>query len=183
MRKNIKHNLKKGDTFTLSTGNTAIITKYTDSDNILIRIKETGTRLNVRSENVVLGRIRDPNFKAMCNVGYIGIGKHSPTLFSDGLGAIPNPVYKLWTNVINRCYGKNKRKHYEGVTTCKRWHCFQNFANDVQKLPGFDEWVKGAPLDFDKDTRIKQSGDKQYNRRTCHFISQEVNRKGRLKSV
>lgn len=176
-----KPTVKRGDRFTLNDGNTAIIVKYENSDNVYIRIKETGTRITVRTENLKLGKVKDPNKINVCGVGFMGEGEHKPTLFSDGLGKAINPVYALWINMLHRCYGKNQSECYKNVEVCDEWKCFQTFANDVQKLPGFDEWIRGGALDFDKDLRSNNVIKKEYNPNNCQFIPLLTNRLAAMK--
>ncbi|MFX0614065.1 hypothetical protein ABEL47_01715 [Escherichia coli] len=167
-----------GTCYKLNNNTTAEIVSYKNKTSVTIKIKETGSVLTCRSDNLKYGRVKDPLTPSVCGVGYIGYGEHSNTLFSDGLGSVTNPVHQLWVNMLNRCYGKTIRAWYKGVTVCDRWLCFQHFANDVQKLPGFDNWIRGERYELDKDT-LKRGSKLVYSPTTCAFIKQLDNLKAR----
>lgn len=167
-----------GSQHKLRNGTVAEVIAYAGSDAITVKVLDTGSILLCNSAALSCGVLKDPLYKSVCGVGYYGYGNHKATLFSDGLGAVDNPVHALWVNMLNRCYGKLIKKHYKGVTVCERWHNFQNFANDVQALPGFDKWVRGERYELDKD--IRNTGMKRtYSPSTCSFVKQIDNLKAR----
>ena len=53
--------------------------------------------------------------------------------------------YDVWRNMMQRCYNK-KNPYYKnygekGITVCERWHDFNNFIEDYDKIKGFSEDV------------------------------------------
>lgn len=107
------------------------------------------------------------------NTGYIGVGKYTSSKHPE--------YFRLWSHMIYRCYaGGIGLPHYEDCFVVDRWHNFQNFCEDIQRLPGFDQWSKfekgegGRNIyQLDKDTR--DEGNKIYCPDLCHFITQTEN--------
>lgn len=80
--------------------------------------------------------------------------------------------YRLWKNMIKRCYSKkelNLRASYIGCEVSKNFLNFQYFANWCQSQIGFS--VKEYQLD--KDVVFK--GNKLYSEDTCFFVPRRVN--------
>lgn len=83
-------------------------------------------------------------------------------------------------SMMDRCYRENSTgyKYYgaRGVTVCKRWHKFENFYQDLDKIDGWDEekFIRGE-ISLDKDYKIK--GNKEYSLEACSFVTLEVNNK------
>jgi len=100
--------------------------------------------------------------------GYLGKGDYKSTHF----------LYKRWKSMMERCY-KEKNKDYrsygkKGVTVCKEWHCFQNYARDVMSIDGYnEELAKNNTIELDKD--IKIAGNKIYSLDSCIWIDKTVN--------
>lgn len=51
-------------------------------------------------------------------------------------------VYKVYNNMMSRCYNKNHNSYRsygaKGVTVCKEWKDnFENFLSDIDKIEGF----------------------------------------------
>ncbi len=50
------------------------------------------------------------------------------------------PVYRVWSNMLNRCYNPNHKlyNHYggRGIEVCERWHKFENFYFDMGEPSG-----------------------------------------------
>ena len=93
-----------------------------------------------------------------------------------GLTRDQRKIYDLWYNMMTRCYDSTN-KFYEyyggsGVFVCKRWHDFANFIEDVERLPGFYEWLKdGFAYNLDKDYYAADG----YAPNTCVFIPRDMN--------
>jgi len=80
------------------------------------------------------------------------------------------PYYKRWKSMLNRCYSRKcqeKAPTYKGCTVCEDWLLFSNFKSWM----GSQDW-EGKELD--KDILIQ--GNKRYNKDTCVFIDQVVNK-------
>ena len=51
--------------------------------------------------------------------------------------------------MLRRCYDdeqikRDKGKSYSNCTVCDRWFYLSNFYEDIQKLPGYQEWVENG---------------------------------------
>ena len=87
-------------------------------------------------------------------------------------------VYSLWFDILRRCYDekqqeRNRGKSYKGCSVCKRWFYLSNFYEDIQKLPGYSEWVNNGKMSIDKD--LFSHGEKEYSPENCCFIPMSVN--------
>jgi len=60
-------------------------------------------------------------------LGYVGEGKY-PTRIGDK----KTKAYRVWEWLLNKCYGKGRGdkqgNDYAGYRVCKKWQCYQNFA-------------------------------------------------------
>lgn len=85
--------------------------------------------------------------------------------------------YKLWVNMLGRAYDKkHHEKHptYTEIEVCDRWKNFQQFAEDINNMYGFnmlDE--KGKSYCLDKD--FLHRGNKIYSKENCVFIPNKIN--------
>jgi hypothetical protein len=131
--------------------------------------------------NIKNGLIKHPNYKSICNIGYVGEG-------------ICNSVnskkeYRLWNNMIKRCYDEKYHKRYPTYVGCsvdERWHNFQLFFQDICFLKNYNEWKSDTNKiniwKLDKDILIK--GNKMYSKNTCMFVTnKENNARGNKKST
>lgn len=89
-----------------------------------------------------------------------------------------NRVYRLWFDILRRCYDekqldRRKGKTYKNCSVCKRWFLLSNFYSDIQRLPGYPEWKIGRKMSIDKD--LLSSGEKIYSPETCCFVPISVN--------
>ena len=79
------------------------------------------------------------------------------------------PYYRVWCNMITRCYNKNsklKYPSYKDCYVCDEWLTFSNFKSWM----GQQDW-EGKELD--KDILFK--GNKVYSPDTCIFVSRKLN--------
>ena len=89
-------------------------------------------------------------------------------------------VYSLWYNMMYRCYNP-KSSNYKcygklGITVDKRWHTFDNFVEDIDKIRGFNlELFLDGKLTLDKD--MFKRGNTIYCLEFCSFISRAENNK------
>lgn len=89
-------------------------------------------------------------------------------------------VYGLWKNMMDRCYKESHPRYFQyggmGYYVENRWHSFDNFVEDVDKIQGFNlESFLNGELTLDKD-HLKH-GNKIYSLSTCCFISRKENNK------
>jgi hypothetical protein len=159
-----------GESRTANCGQPYVVEKvegrHTKGPNFRVRFTDTGSTKVVTDAAVRNGTLRDSYAPSVAGVGYLG----TPLL-----GA-KSRAYRIWHNMINRCYNSNsteyKRYGTKGVTVCERWHCFEYFVDDLPHVDGYDEDLfDGGELFLDKD--IKQQGfcTKVYSARTCVFVS------------
>lgn len=77
--------------------------------------------------------------------------------------------YRVWYNMIQRCYNKNAKdyKYYGllGVYICAEWHLYSIFESWYN-----ENYIEGYQVDKDL------SGDRLYSPETCKFISPEENK-------
>lgn len=77
--------------------------------------------------------------------------------------------YSVWSNMILRCYPKNKAKRYDcysATTVCDEWKLLSSFKK------WFDNnYVKGWHLDKD----LLDPSVKTYSKHTCRFIPRSLN--------
>lgn len=112
------------------------------------------------------GRVDNPYYPSVFEIGYIGVGKYSP--------GNDKYCYNRWVGVMERVNSEKAKLNnpsYSGVTVCKEWECFQNFADWFYKNYEAD-YMKDWHLD--KDILIK--GNKIYSPETCRFVPQEINK-------
>lgn len=89
---------------------------------------------------------------------------------NDVSGASKSPAYKLWANMVRRCYDDDNRKlfpTYQGCTVCPEWLSLSGFLAWVEKQGD----ITGLVLDKD----LLQPGCKVYSPQTCLFIPMALN--------
>jgi len=130
------------------------------------KYRKTTTFGNIKNE-----KVKNPYDVSVWGVGYLGDGDYKAKENHDR-----TDQYKVWFNMLQRCYSKNKRdmvvyKTYNGI--CKvsdEWLNFQNFA----------EWYDGnfysigeGMMHLDKDILVPNN--KEYSPDTCIFVPQRIN--------
>lgn len=133
---------------------------------VKIMFLETGTIRDVRLQDALIGKVRDPYRISVCGFGITGENNTTTR------------EYATWNSMINRCYNPNYDSYInygnKGVTVCERWRYFDNFKIDITYLPGYDLWLNN-PGDYALDKDVLQMGipeyQKIYSPETCCFIS------------
>lgn len=143
------------------------ILKYINSNNIIVQF-EDGYIVKTKYVNFMVGNIKNPYYKSVYGVGYIGDGKYKTVE-----GGKHTRIYRSWNAMLRRCYNDKfheKSPEYRNCTVCREWLNFQNFA----------EWydnnyyeVKDKRMELDKD--ILYMGNKIYSPYTSVFAPQEIN--------
>jgi hypothetical protein len=115
---------------------------------------------NKRYGHVVRGSVKNPYYRSVFNIGFIGVGVYNIKI---------HKAYPIWRSMLDRGYGsKFKIKHptYKIVSVCEEWHNFQNFAKwfDDNNINNFE---------LDKDILFK--GNKTYSPETCCFVPHNIN--------
>lgn len=80
-----------------------------------------------------------------------------------------NPLYKMWNNMMSRCYNKNVPRYKDwggrGIKVCDEW------KNDHFS---FYKWVKKNG--YNKDLQLDRiDNDKDYCPENCRFVTQSIN--------
>jgi hypothetical protein len=133
---------------------------------------DSGYVTYARTSRIRIGNIKDKYIPTFCGVGYLGV-----TLIKD------RKLLSPWRRMIARCYNKTNNSYQHGrVLVCERWHCYENFRQDVKKLKHFD-YSKlrigvGKSLELDKD--IIGTG-KLYSPENCIWATRQENCKAKRK--
>ena len=116
---------------------------------LLVQFKDTGTTKWVYRENATNGKINDPYAISVYGIGYMGDADKSLPYYKQAM--------QLWRNMMKRCY----------AFVCNRWHCFENFINDL--------WLskENGNYNLDKD---KNGDGKYYSKENCCFITEHENK-------
>jgi hypothetical protein len=139
------------------------IIKYNTSRDITIRF-DCGYEKSVQGVSIHRGTIEYPLHKTCMGIGYVGFGKHPPTIKN-----IRTNKYQTWYNMFVRCYQQgidSENSPYKGVYVDDSWHNFQVFSD------WFDEnYIDGFCLD--KDLTIRWN--KKYCPEACSFVPNAIN--------
>lgn len=152
---------KVGDRFQNKHGDWYTFIRRIDKRTGIVKFDNTGTEVEVFINNMKNGNVKDHNKPSILGIGFIGRRR--------SLLNIKSNSYKLWRNVIARCYDATiiyKRPTYKDCCMCDEWHNFTKFEK------WFDEnYVDGYCLDKD----ILYKGNKEYSPNTCCFVPNEIN--------
>ena len=134
-----------------------------------------GTIVEADYTNIKTGNIKNPNHPSVCGIGYVGVGPWRAKLCGKS-----TREYQLWLHMMQRCYNPKNHEHsptYRDVEVCRRWHCFQNFCEDIQHLYGYNQWRVGAHIELDKDVICERENirPKVYSPSTCMFLPKSQN--------
>lgn len=139
------------------------IKTYINSRNVVVKFLDTGHEVTSNVGNIRRGNIKDPLFKSVLGVGFVGVGSF-PAIVSRG--------YDAWRCMLMRCYsGKfhSSEPSYADCTVCEEWHNYQNFAKWHEENYPKD----GITYALDKD--LIDIGNKVYSPDKCVYVTQEVN--------
>ena len=81
--------------------------------------------------------------------------------------------YRLWSNILYRCYKEDKCLGYRNNTIDEKWLSFNCFYNDINKI-SFNERYETHNYQVDKD--ILSKGLHHYSKDTICFIPQQINK-------
>lgn len=146
----------------MNNGQIATVIDRTKNTTLTIMFEDGVVVKNVPSGNFSKGKVKNPYFKSVYNLGFIGEQK------------IKNKkAYEYWMNMMSRCYSKNYQKinnSYIGCSVCEEW---LNFSN-------FEKWYEenyyqcdNEKMSLDKDILYKNN--KIYSPNTCVFVPQRIN--------
>lgn len=156
-----------GDKFKTNEGCICVVTKYTNATNVEVKfLDKNGHVIKTSTSSLRRGSLKNPYFPSVCGIGYIGVGKHKPTLNSK-----KTKVYGMYQDMMVRCYNEKSQDYrptYKGCTVHPYWHNFQNFANWY-----YNQKFHDLGYQLDKDLLFK--GNKVYSEKTCTLIPKEIN--------
>lgn len=147
-----------GTVHTTSQGEFKIL-EWVDNKYRLGVFLNTGYMCKVSTPNLGMGKVKNHKLPSVYRVGYLD-GIKIP---ARGDGDVRR-AYDLWANMIKRAYTEYADS---GVST--EWHSFRTFLNSLPDVPGYEMWLSGEDVHFDKDIRIP--GNKLYSLRACSFVT------------
>ena len=137
-----------------------------------IRFLQTGTEVEVYVRAAMHGRVKDPYFPTICNIGYVG------NTYTDG---DHRPWYDKWKAMINRCHNPDDKRYInygaQGVTVCNEWLSFEGFMKTPKLIKNYAKLLKHPEQKWamDKDILQQNLKNKIYSPMTCMFVSVEDN--------
>lgn len=147
------------------------------NDNITFTFDRTGNTITTHYANLLRGNIVDYDQPTVCGVGIRG----SKTK----VNVRTSKAYTAWNHMLIRCYLETSPDYHrygaKGVTVCDRWLRFDNFAEDVKSLEGYEDWINNKQYALDKDKKAIKGQPKIYSPETCCFLSFSENSKIRWK--
>lgn len=146
------------------------IVEYNNALDIIIEFQdEYKTRVCTTYGGFKKGQVKNPYFKSVYGVGFIGVGKYK---ILDENGKLTR-AYNYWRNMLKRCYDPyfiNNNLTYMKTKVYEIWLNFQNFA-EWEEQEYYE--IEGQTMCLDKDILIKNN--KVYSPKTCVFVPQTIN--------
>ena len=142
------------------------IVKYNDRANVEIQFLNTGFETVARLNHIRNGEVKDSYSPSVCGVGVLG------TKYQTSEYGIHTKEYKLWTDMLKRCYNESlhlKHPTYKDCEVSENFKSYEYFYEWCNKQIGFDN--QGWHLDKD----LLTDGNKVYSESTCVFIPAEIN--------
>ncbi len=131
---------------------------------------KTGYETTVQLTNIKSGIIKDPYLPSVYGVGILG------NKYPSAINGRDTKEYKLWKNMLKRCYSntyKKKKPTYEDCEASENFKYYEYFYEWCNKQIGFGNDGNGNPFQLDKDLLIK--GNKVYSEDSCVFLPSEIN--------
>lgn len=155
-----------GDRFTTRHGCTAEVIKYVSAKEVTVKFLDAyGYELTTAAHDLKLSSFRNPYYRSVNGVGYIGVGIHGARLNGKAFHA-----YQRWASMMARCYllAPGRYEAYRGCTVTPEWHNFQNFAEWYLSQYRENGWQ------IDKDILCK--GNRLYSPDNCSLVPKEINK-------
>ena len=155
-----------GEVFKSKSSGDFKIVKYNNARNVEIQFLKTGFEMVAQLTTIKSGSVKDPYSPSVYGVGVVGI---KYLTYEGGRGT---KEYKLWCNMLERCYStthKKKYPTYEGCEVSDNFKSYEYFYEWCNKQIG----SSNESWHLDKDLLIK--GNKVYSESTCVFIPSEIN--------
>ena len=167
MQSSKKKPVQVGDTFTTNQGCKIKVIYYNNADDITIEFDDEHCyQTKVTACNLRRGNVRNPYFRSVYGVGFIGVGKFK--IKKDGVKTIE---YGVWSGMLERCYShkrQEKRPTYKDCIVCDEWHNFQVFAEWYVNQTHY-----GKGYELEKDWLV--NNNKIYSAETCVLAPSEIN--------
>lgn len=141
------------------------IVEYSNNRKVLIKFVDSGYETFVQLSSITSGYVKDHTRPTECGVGIVDVEGAS-------VGRVPIPEYKLWCNMLKRCYNpktQEKCPTYKSCQVSENFKTFSKFKAWCEQQTGYGK--KGWHLD--KDILVK--GNKVYSEDTCCFVPAEIN--------
>lgn len=149
------------------TGDYFTIIEYSNTRNVSVKFEDGTIVKNREYKECRLGTIKNPMKPLILGVGYFGVGNY---LSRDKITKQKTAHYRLWMNILQRCYSKNnENKTYIDCKVSEEWHNFQNFAQWYDE--NWKPWMDSS-WHLDKDL---MGNSKMYSLSTCCFLPKNVN--------
>ena len=160
-----------GQEFVNPYGSKYKIVEYTNTTSLVVEFQdEHKHRVHTNYYCAERGKVANPFDKTVCGVGIVGY-----------VSCKDNPrEYKLWQDMLRRCYDKGGKAYKEETHVCDRWKTFKNFIDDLPKIEGYDLWKNNPNKRIALDKDIKGGGARLYSLDNCCFVTNEENVKERL---
>lgn len=158
-----------GDKYTSNSGDLAVVVSVGSNRKCTIKYLDSfGYEQELRTDNLVRGKFKNPYKPVVYGFGYIGVGIYRTSYKGSRKKTLE---YQAWKDMLKRCYSKKfleKNKSYLGCSVSEEWLNFQVFAEWYTKQKNY-----GKGYHLDKDLLIK--GNKVYSKESCSLLPVEVN--------
>ena len=128
-----------------------------------VRFLDTGYEPIVLVRDAIRGVIKDKYRRIIYGVACVG------DTYTNG---DHRKAYSLWKSMIDRCYNHHHVRNYEHCFVCLRWLIFENFLEDLPKIPHYQDWLNSTEETYslDKDYLQPNMPVKVYSPDTCIFM-------------
>ena len=154
-----------GKTFSSNNFGDFIVIDYVNNKNITVEFITTGYQTKTTTKEINQGKIADRLKPSVFGVGIIG-NKYP---INDN-GSI-NYIYKVWNNILDRCYNEKTKLKYKAYSDCST-------SNNFKYYEYFYEWFtsqKGCDERFEVDKDLLVKGNRIYSENTCILLPKEIN--------
>lgn len=128
-------------------------------------------QMTVSTQAILKGSPKNPYRPSVFGVGFVGVGKYTPTLIGETGKKRITPEYRAWTHMLERSYYPQYHERfpsYIGTEVCDEWLNYQTFAEWYTNQTGYN-------LDWTLDKDLLSQDSKLYSPHTCTLIPSDVN--------